>query len=114
MSWFKFTHIQFLISLSQGCEFWSSDMHAAQALLSCGLCWWVLPIRGSLRTQESRFILKIFTDLTRLLTQECRKKKWIMMGCLDLALLGALLDFNGYSTLMFGCDPFKGSVLEEL
>ena len=37
-----------------------------------------------------------------------------MMGWLDLALLGALLDFNGYSTLMFGCDPFKGSVLEEL
>ena len=49
-------------------------MHAAQALLSCGLCWWVLPLRGSLRTQENRFILKIFTDLTRLLTQERRKK----------------------------------------
>ena len=74
MSWFKFAHIQFLISLSQGCEFWSSDMHAAQALLSCGLCWWVQPVRGYLKTQENRFILKIFTDLTRLLTQECRKK----------------------------------------
>lgn len=36
------------------------------------------------------------------------------MGCLDLALFGALLDFNGYSTLIFGCDAFKGSVLEEL
>ena len=36
------------------------------------------------------------------------------MGCLDLALLGAHLDFNGYSTLIFGCDPFKGSILEEL
>lgn len=75
MSWLKFAHIQFLISLSQGCEFWSSDMHAAQALLSCGLCWWVQPVRGYLKTQENRFILKIFTtDLTRLLTQERRKK----------------------------------------
>lgn len=62
-------------------------MHAAQALLSCGLCWWVLPIRGSLRTRESRFILKIFTDLTRLLTQECRKK----------------VDHDG----MFGFSPFR-------
>ena len=50
-------------------------MHAAQALLSCGLCWWVQPVRGYLKTQENRFILKIFTtDLTRLLTQERRKK----------------------------------------
>lgn len=27
------------------------------------------------------------------------------MRCLDLALFGALLDFNGHSTLIFGCDP---------
>ena len=36
------------------------------------------------------------------------------MGCFDLALFRALLDFNGYSTLMYGCDPLKDRVLEEL